>query len=246
MAEAFRKLGQAEFSATMAASSDGETWSRGGFMRRVYPDVYEAPEPKSRLQRAATIAMDVAMYGESMRTGSDVVEVADRNVLVDVMSAAVRYVPSALSSEGLDPDMPDRDLARQVLIAMASVAVARDHVDGFETTPLDNPALEAMRRHAGIDASRLSGKESYAVSTGMLDIVSSQDGVAMLRGAMERASVPTAHDWVEAELGWLDVSRAKTAAVSAPTVAKTSFVSPARGPAQVVAAISPSRSVGRD
>lgn len=188
----------AEMGQTSMIVRQVDMWAAGGDMRAI--SGADPSPPASSLERASIIAFDAMMGSEanSGRTPSDRGHTV-RDQAIELLHVGLRLAIADERQNG-DRGGTDVDRARQILVSMAMVQVARDHHDGMEPAPLANPILEAARLRSGIEASALSRDDAVALGNGMGDMVGGQPAVAQIRDAMDRAFSPSRNDVLEARL----------------------------------------------
>lgn len=168
MTDTMPKMTLAEMGETITATRYVSDWGHGGDMRAFMGG--EPKEPRSDVERAAMIAFDVAVLGESKFDTPGGVPQEDRNDLVDVIGAALRIAIVDERENGTD-GRTDVDRARLVLTSMTMVKAAREHVVGLEPDPLENFELDSIRTRSGLDLSGFSEKDVHAVAVGMTDMI---------------------------------------------------------------------------
>lgn len=248
---AMPKLTLKEMGETSMIMRQVDMWSAGGDMRAIAGD--DPTPPASRLERAAIIAFDVALQGES-NGGRDVGRGghSDRANLIEVLSTSLRLAivnerQNETAANGPD-GRNDLDRARLILVSMASVLMMRDRADGFDPDPLDNPILQSMRLHSGIDPTAFDRKDAGGVGVGMGDMVEGAEARRQLSEGLARSLTPSSDLDVEvriemAEATWPDVRPREM--VQSPVSARSFDASGPSGAVQREAMDRAARSSGR-
>lgn len=197
------KMTLPEMSETISTTKYVDSWGPGGEMRSWMGD--QPKEPSTNLERAAMLAMDVAITGEDGFGTERGVSGNDRNRLVDMMSSGLRIAIVDERENGND-GRNDVDRARLILVSTAMVAAARDRSDGLEPSELDNRVLESARRKSGIEASMFDGHDASRLAVGMTDMIVGEGAMRQVVDAVKGARTPMRDDAVEDRLRMADAT----------------------------------------